>query len=196
MTGVCAGRGSGTCKVQHEACAPAPCLPNSYSPLPLYLQPRHSRGAWWSRNTRGTLQERRNNQTLKKALPHHWGQHVRVGKPWGAGGQVEKQRRQATHTCGPGCQELPIQSPGAPWVGVGVAKEGERLQATSTPSAGLHGEAAGWGAKPYRALVCWAMARSQASPPELGGRLSVPLTGIPEKMGSPREGQEHSPGSP
>lgn len=67
-----------------------------------------------------------------------------MGKPRGAGGQEEKQRRQATHTCGPGCQELPIQSPGAPWVGVGgVAKEGERLQATSTPSAGLRGEAAG-----------------------------------------------------
>lgn len=73
---------------------------------------------------------------------------MRVGKPRGAGGQEEKQRRQATHTCGPGCQELPIQSPGAPWVGVGVAKEGERLQTTSTPSAGLRGEAAGWGAKP------------------------------------------------
>lgn len=40
-------------------------------------------------------------------------------------------------------------------------------------------------------------AGSQASPPGRGwGRLSAPLTGMPEKMGSPREGQEHSPGSP
>ena len=92
---------------------------------------------------------------------------MKAGKPRGAGGQEEKQRRQATHTCGPGCQELPIQSPGAPWVGVGVAK-GERLQATSTPSAGLRGEAAGWGAKPCRALECWAVAGSQASPPGWG----------------------------
>lgn len=90
-----------------------------------------------------------------------------MGKPRDAGRQ-ERQRRQATHTCGPGCQELPIQSPGAPWVGVGVAKEGERLQATSTPSAGLHGEAAGQGAKPWGALACWAMAGSWASPPGWG----------------------------
>lgn len=41
--------------------------------------------------------------------------------------QEARQRTQATHTCGPGCEELPIHSPGAPWVGVGVAKEGERL---------------------------------------------------------------------
>lgn len=39
-------------------------------------------------------------------------------------------------------------------------------------------------------------AESQASPPGSGGRLLAPLTGMPEKMGSPREGQEHSPGSP
>ena len=41
--------------------------------LPLYLKPRHSRGAWWSRNTRRTLKERRNHQTQKKVLPHRWG---------------------------------------------------------------------------------------------------------------------------
>lgn len=51
------------------------------------------------------------------------GSSVRAGKPW----QEARQRTQATHTCGPGCEELPIHSPGAPWVGVGVAKEGERL---------------------------------------------------------------------
>lgn len=51
------------------------------------------------------------------------GSSARVGKPR----QEARQRRQATHTCGPGCAELPIQNPGAPWVGVGAAKEGDRL---------------------------------------------------------------------
>lgn len=133
---------------------------------PVYLQPRHSRGSWGSGNTRGTLRERRHAQTRKKAPPHCWGRsEARVGKPRGAGGQEEKQRRQATHTCGPGCQELPIQSPGAPWVGVGgVAKEGERLQATSTPSAGLRGEAAGGPQSPGGPLRV-GLGGSGASPP-------------------------------
>lgn len=51
------------------------------------------------------------------------GSSVRAGKPR----QEARQRTQATQTCGPGCEELPIHSPGAPWVGVGAAKEGERL---------------------------------------------------------------------
>ena len=46
--------------------------------------------------------------------------------------------------------------------------------------------------------LCVLGTRPEARPhPQAGGgRLSAPLTGMPEKMGSPREGQEHSPGSP
>lgn len=70
-----------------------PRLPHSYSPLPLYLQPRHSRGAWWSRNTRGTLRDRRNNQTLKQALPHGWGQRCEGGQAvgrWRTSGETQE----------------------------------------------------------------------------------------------------------
>lgn len=49
---------------------------------PIYLQPRHPRGAWRSRNAWGTLRERRNNQAPKRALPQPWGQ-------WCEGGQAE-----------------------------------------------------------------------------------------------------------
>lgn len=99
---------------------------------------------------------------------------MRGGKPRGAGGQEETQRRQATHTCGPGCQELPIQSPGAPWVVVGVAKEGERLQATSTPSAGLRGAAAGGHRAPWGPCVLGGVGGGEAEPlPGLEEALSV-----------------------
>lgn len=111
----------------------------------------------------------------------------------GALADETRHRGDKRHTCGPGCQELPIQSPGAPCVRVGVAREGERLQATPTPSAGLRGEAAGQGAG---ARASWARGRKPGLSPRLGERLLAPLTGMPEKMGSPREGQEHSPGSP
>lgn len=98
------------------------------------------------------------------------GSGVKVGKPRGAGGQVERHRRQATHTCGPGCQELPIQSPGAPWVGVGGRKRrGEVTGNVHTKRRAAWGGS--WlGTKPCRALTCWTMAASQASPPELGGK--------------------------
>lgn len=61
MAGVWAPVGSGT---EH-----APHLPSSVSFPPVYLQPRHSRGAWRSGDTWGTLRERRHNQTQKRALP-------------------------------------------------------------------------------------------------------------------------------
>lgn len=87
-----------------------------------------------------------------------------MGKPRGAGGQEEKQRRQATHTCGPGCQELPIQSPGAPWVGVGGRKRrGEVTGNVHTKRRAAWGGS--WrGTKPCGALACWAGGKRGLSP--------------------------------
>lgn len=158
------GRGVAHPGVQHRACA----LPSKLILLPPFTcSPGIPGGPGGPGTPGGPCGREEVISPGRKLCPVAGGSSVRAGKLRGAGGQEEKQRRQATHTCGPGCQELPIQSPGAPWVGVGVAK-GERLQATSTPSAGLRAEAAGWGAKPCGAFACWAVAGSQASPPGRG----------------------------
>lgn len=140
---VCAGQGSHTRGVGHGACALPPKL-LLFSPV--YLQPRHSRGAWWSGNTWGTLRERRHNQTQKKALPHCWGAGSGGWASRGALADKRRHRGDKRHTpAGPAARSCPSKVPEHPGWEWGVAKE--RLQATSTPSAGLRGEAAGGGAQ-------------------------------------------------
>lgn len=156
MAGVCAGQGSLPNSFS--------CLPNSFSPPPpIYLQPRHSRGAWWSGNTWGTLRERRHNQTRKKALPHCWGA---VRRGWASRGRwrTRGETEETSDTpAGPAARSCPSKVPEHPGWEWGVAKEGERLQATSTPSAGLRGEAAGGAQSPVGPLRV-GLGRSGASP--------------------------------
>lgn len=123
------------------------------------------------------------------------GGRERRGPSRGALADKRRHRGDKRHTpAGPAARSCPskvLEHPGWEW---GVAKEGDRLQATSTPSAGLRGEAAAGGTEPRGAFACWAGGERGLSPG--WGRLSAPLTGMPEKMWSPLGGQEHSPGSP
>lgn len=162
----------------------------------IYLQPRHSRGAWWSRNTWGTLRERRNNQTQKKALPHCWGQ-------WCEGGQAEgcwRTRGGAEETSD---THLRARLPGAAHPksrstlggSGGRKRRGEVIDNVHTKRRAAWG-GSGLGHKALQGPCMLGCGGKLGLSPWLGGRLSAPLTGMPEKTGSPREGQEHSPGSP
>lgn len=104
------------------------------------------------------------------------------------------------HTpAGPAARSCPSTVPEHPGWEWGSQKKGrgyrQRLhQAQSCMGRGLAGTRS-----LARALAHWHQVRQGSRPlPWWGGweNSSTPLTGMPEKMGSPREAQEHSPGSP
>lgn len=172
--------------------------PNSSFSSPPYLQPGHSWGAWRSRDTWGTLRERRWNQRQKRELHPLLG--AAVSSP---GGQAAGRWRTRGETEETSDTHLRARLPGAAHPksrstlgGSGSRKRRGQVTGNVHTKRRAAREAAGWGAKPCGALAHWHQARLEARPLPRRGRLSAPLTGMPEKMGSPRGGQEHSPGSP
>lgn len=131
MARVGVGRGYSTLRGLHGARAlpPAtlpPKLPFSSPPLP---EAPASQGVQVVQEHPGGPEgEEKESDPKESSVPplgaaaSGWTSHRVLADKW------RRQRRQATHTCGPGCQALPIQSPGAPWVGVGGGrKRRERL---------------------------------------------------------------------
>lgn len=161
--------------------------------LPLYLQPRYSRGAWWSGNTWWTLREREKSQSQQRALPHGREQLFRVDKPRGAGGQEETSDTPA----GPAARSCPSKVPEHPGWEWGSQKKGRGYRQRLHQARGCVGRRLAGVRGPAGPLHTGHQMRLKlVLSPSWGKALTAPLTGMPEKMRSPREGQEHSPGSP
>lgn len=167
----------------------------THSPTPIHLQPRHPRGAWWSGNSWGTLQERRGHQSRKKALPRCWGQQCE-------GGQAERRWRTRGETEETSDTHLRARLPGAAHPksrstlgGSGGRKRGEVTGNVHTKRRAACGGS--WlGRKALRGFCVLGCGGKPGLSPWQGGGRSAPLTGMPEKAESTRGGQEHSPGWP
>lgn len=175
---------------------PAPRPPNArLSSQPFTCSPGIPGGPGGPGTPGGPCGREDKNQRGKRAPCHVDGSGVR---------RESRDRRQdkgdKPHTpAGPAARSCPSTVPEHPGWEWGPQKKGRGYRQRRHQAQSCMGRVLAGTQSLARALAPWHQVRPGSRPLPRWGRWessSAPLTGMPEKMGSPREAQEHSPGSP